>query len=282
MLVPEDMLSCCVFVGHKMADGTEVWRGTAFFVSRPGKKPGLSFRYTVTAAHVIRKIAAKGVEQVLLRCNKKGGGVHYEETKASDWLLHRDRDNCDVAVLIGAPSDEWDIKVLGEDFIVPHAALSADDISVGTDVFWIGLFTNHVGTTRNEPLVRFGRIAALPADGVQTELGRMSAYLIDGVPLGGFSGSPVYSNHGTLRAVEGVIRTANSPIVRLIGMMHGHFNIDQATVEGKAAAEDMAASSIHTGIGVVIRADDIVEMLSHPSIREAEKRLNDAAPDIAD
>ncbi len=277
MLVPNDLLSCCAFVGHKMVDGTEVWRGTAFFVGRPGKKPGLHFSYTVTAAHVIRNIIAKGIDHVLVRCNKKGGGVDYAQTNPSDWLLHQSRDNCDVAVLIGAPHDQTDIKSLSDTMIVPQSALSENDIYVGTDVFWTGLFTSHVGTTRNELLVRTGHIAALPSDGVKTPLGLMNAYLIDGIPLGGFSGSPVFSNHGTLKSVDGVIRTANSPIIRLIGMLHGHFTIDRATIEGMGAAADMEPS-IHTGIGVVIRADDIVEMLNHPAILAAEKVLNDAAP----
>ena len=108
--------------------------GTAFYVSRPGRKnPGVSFGYAVTAAHIIRNIAATGVEHVLLRCNKKGGGVDYLETKPSEWLL---QDNCDVAVLTGVPGDESDIKTLSENIIVAHAELSANDISVGTDVFW--------------------------------------------------------------------------------------------------------------------------------------------------
>jgi len=269
MIIPEDLLSCCGFVGHKMADEATIWRGTAFYVSRPGEKSGVSFRYTVTVAHVIRNIIAKGVDHVLIRCNKKGGGVGHEETKTSDWLLHPHRDNCDVAVLIGVPDDQWDIKALSDTLIVPHVALSNDDITVGSDVFWTGLFTSHVGTTRNETLVRTGHIAALPSDGVLTRLGQMSAYLIDGVPLGGFSGSPVFSNHGTIKTVEGVVCTANRPIIRLIGMLHGHFTIDQATVEGKA--ENMSPS-IHTGIGVVIRADDILEMLNLPVIREIEAR----------
>jgi len=276
MLVSEEMLSCCAFVGHKMANGTEVWRGTAFFVSRPGKKQGVSFRYTITAAHVIKGIIAKGIDHVLLRCNKKGGGVDHVVTKPSDWLLHPERDNCDVAVLIGVPDDESDIKTLSDALIIPYVELSANDINVGTAVFWTGLFTSHVGTTRNEPLVRTGHIAALPSDGVQTRLGQMNAYLIDGVPIGGFSGSPVFSNHGTLKTVEGVVRTANRPIVRLIGMMHGHFTINQSTVEGRGTADDMAPS-IHTGIGVVIRADDLVEMLNHPAIRKAEEAGNDEA-----
>lgn len=274
MLVPEEFLSCCGFVGYKMADGTEVWGGTAFYVSRHGKKSGRSFRYAVTAAHIIRDIADTGVEHVLLRCSKKGGGVDYVETKPSDWLRHPDRDNCDVAVLIGVPGDESDIKALSEDIIVQHAALSANNISVGTDVFWTGLFSHHVGTTRNEPLVRTGHIAALPSDGVQTRLGQMNAYLIDGVSLGGFSGSPVFSDHGTLKTVDGVIRTANRPIIRLIGMIHGHFEINQATGEGKGAVN--MAPSVHTGIAVVIRSDDIVEMLNHPAILEAEQNWIDA------
>ena len=104
----------------------------------------------------------------------------------------------------------------------------------------------------------------------------MNAYLIDGVSLGGFSGSPVFSNHGTLKTVDGVIQTANRPVVRLIGMIHGHFDINRATGEGKGVAGDVAPS-VHTGIAVVIRSDDIVEMLNHPAILKAEQ-LVDAAP----
>jgi hypothetical protein len=254
-----------------MADGTVVWRGTAFYVHRLGNETGMWFRYTVTAAHVIRNIIDKGIDHILLRCNKKGCGVEYVETAPSDWLLHQDRNNCDVAILIGAPdAAESDIKSLCDTMIVPHAELPADDISVGTDIFWVGLFTSHIGTTRNEPLVRTGHIAALPLDGVQTQCGKMNAYLIDGVPLGGFSGSPVFSNQGTIKTVGGKILTAKQPIIRLIGMIHGHFTINQVTVEGKGEAEDMVPS-LHTGIGVVIRSDDIMEMLSHPGICEAEK-----------
>jgi glycerol uptake facilitator-like aquaporin len=50
------------------------------------------------------------------------------------------------------------------------------------------------------------------------------------VPLGGFSGSPVFSNHGTIRTVGGAVQTADQPIIRLIGMLHGHFTISQSTV----------------------------------------------------
>jgi hypothetical protein len=183
------------------------------------------------------------------------------------------QDHCDVAVLVGAPDDQWEIRTLSHALIVPHAALSTADVDVGTDVFWIGLFTSHAGNTRNEPLVRTGRIAALPLDGVLTRLGPMTAYLIDGVPLGGFSGSPVFSNLGTLRSVGGVVQTADRPVIRLIGMLHGHFTISQSTVEGRGEADD-TAPSIHTGIGVVIRSDDIVEMLSHPAIRAVEEKLS--------
>ena len=242
MIIPEDLLSCCGFVGHKMADEATIWRGTAFYVSRPGEKSGVSFRYTVTVAHVIRNIIAKGVDHVLIRCNKKGGGVGHEETKTSDWLLHPHRDNCDVAVLIGVPDDQWDIKALSDTLIVPHVALSNDDITVGSDVFWTGLFTSHVGTTRNETLVRTGHIAALPSDGVLTRLGQMSAYLIDGVPLGGFSGSPVFSNHGTIKTVEGVVCTAKA---RAYGT---HGAGENPTIDARLEALEKNITSIHERI----------------------------------
>jgi len=276
MLIPKELLSCCGFVGHKMADGTEVWRGTAFYVSCPGGNPGLSFGYTVTAAHVIQNIIAKGVEKILVRCNTKDGGVDCLETNASDWLLNQNRNNCDVAVLMGVPGDDASVIMLNKDIISPYGQLGENEIGVGADVFWTGLFTSHVGTTRNEPLVRTGHIAALPLDGVRTQVGAMNAYLIDGIPLGGFSGAPVFSNHGTLKTVDGAIRTAKGPIIRLIGMIHGHFNIDQSTVEGRGAADDMSPS-LHTGIAVVIRSDDILEMLTHHVIVDTEKKLNDEA-----
>jgi hypothetical protein len=272
MIVPSEYLSCCAFVGFRKADGTEVWAGTAFYLSRKStSRPELSFRYTVTAAHVIRSIVNLGVDHILLRCNRVGGGVGYEETRVSDWVLHPSRTECDVAVLMGVPDEQWDIRLLEASSIVPLANLAGAEVGVGTDVFWTGLFTSHSGVVRNEPLARFGRVAAVPVDGIPTRIGNLAAYLIDGVPLGGFSGAPVFSNLGMLKVEGGTVRTANRPVIRLIGLIHGHFQMKGTGVEGVGTAEEMTPR-LHTGIAIVIRADEILEMLSLDVVREAEGR----------
>jgi len=196
--------------------------GTAFFIGRPiPARPASSFNYVVTAKHVIEGIKNLGLDKVYLRINALDGNSGWLITEFAEWHLHPDP-AVDVAVLRGGPES-------GDHRFFPLAnALTPDqfaehELGIGTEVFIVGLFANHVGERRNIPIIRVGNIAALPEEPVVTEVGALEAILIEARSIGGLSGSPVFGHLGNLRVSGGRLQTADKPIFHLIGLIHGHW-----------------------------------------------------------
>lgn len=196
MQIPDEMLKCVVFVGYRNHDGLYPLAGTAFYTERTSKVSKLTFRYLVTAKHVIDGIRDKFADKVCLRVNLKTGKAIWVETNFEDWYFHPDDSEVDVAVYIDeTPSPEFDHVALSHSMFLSQAAASAwmlPEIGIGREVFLTGLFASHLGKDRNIPIVRVGNIAAMPEEKVETRFGLMDAYLIEARSLGGISGSPVF------------------------------------------------------------------------------------------
>jgi len=78
-----------------------------------------------------------------------------------------------------------------------------------------------VGTRRNYPVVRFGRVALIPDERINIAGSDAHLYLIESGSYGGNSGSPVYFYLGSDREVGSV--TVGPPILKLAGVMSGSF-----------------------------------------------------------
>ena len=91
------------------------------------------------------------------------------------------------------------------DFIhLDYNQLSANDkiikekgIIEGTQILFVGLFNYYFGLAKNNPLIRFGRIALFPNEKI--EVNRINepkklanVYLLECQSIGGFSCSPVF------------------------------------------------------------------------------------------
>jgi hypothetical protein len=115
--------------------------------------------------------------------------------------------------------DGWDHLVLPIEMSATPDQVRANEVSLGDEVFIVGLFRHHHGTRKNIPIVRVGNLAALTEEKVATKLGLLDAYLIEARSIGGLSGSPVFLNLGVVRYLDKAVKHSTSgPISLLLGL----------------------------------------------------------------
>jgi len=223
-----------------------------------------SFAYLVTAKHVIDGIRKKGSPKVLLRANFKDGQARWIETATEHWQFHPTDPSVDVAVFnaTGNPSAHLDHGVWPIDTSATRETVLREEIGLGEETVIVGLFAPHHGDARNIPIVRIGTIAAMPEETIVTNLGGIEGYLIECRSIGGLSGSPVFVNLGTTEGF-GHVPGKKRPVGRLylLGLMHGHYDAD----------------AVNMGVGIVVPADKINEVLNQESIVTLEQAARDKA-----
>ncbi len=94
-------------------------------------------------------------------------------------------------------------------------------IREGSDVFFTGLFSPFIGSQRNYPVVRFGRVALVTGEKIEWDGELMDLYLVEAGSYGGNSGSPVFFYLGSDREPGSLI--VGSPVLKLAGIMQGTF-----------------------------------------------------------
>ncbi|MGA8734945.1 MAG: hypothetical protein WB558_13580 [Terriglobales bacterium] len=224
MFIPEDILSCVVFVGYRKADKSYRMAGTAFWIVRPmADDIRENFAYLVTAKHVIEHIRDKlGLADVYLRVNLKDGTLKWTKTKLSDWVLSG---HTDVAAMqIGIPL-EWEHSGWPMGGFAEEALIRSRRVGIGSEIFVAGMFSRRLGNRKNIPTVRIGNIASIPSRSelVHTSMGDLSAYLAEARSISGISGSPVFVDiNGSLPLYRD-----RGPSFFLIGLMHGHYDVEE-------------------------------------------------------
>src|SRR4029077_13188169 len=110
------------------------------------------------------------------------------------------------------------------------------------------------GEHKNNPIVRFGRVAMLPEDRVSWRddatkaAENMRVYLIETPTYGGNSGSPVFFSLSFELVKPGNIIVAGSPLIKLAGIMMGYFN--EATPIGVIQTPTAAVPYSRQNIGI--------------------------------
>ena len=272
--IPDEIRKAVCFVAVRLAGGEFRFVGTAFLIGRPfTDDPHHGFVYTVTARHVVDGARDLGYDRLFLRGTSHAGEAIWWETKLADWLLHPAGPAADVALLRSAPEgSHFEIKVLPISMIATAEVLNSLDLGPGDEVAIVGLFTPHTGSQRNIPVVRIGNIAAVPEEPIATELGPMDAFLIEARSIGGLSGSPVLIGPPAVRKSGGNLFIGTGPDLLLLGLMHGHFDVSTK----KSSSSDRATNDearINVGIGIVVPAPRIAEILALPEVREAESAI---------
>lgn len=260
MKIPDEVRRAVAFIGYQnKANGQFVPIGTSFFLGRdPIDDSKTSPRiYTVTARHVVEGLRSKGATQLVMRLNNKADGSSFSNFSIDldNWFVHPTDGSIDVAIFERGISEEEDHLAIAFSMCATSDEIANHEVVVGDEVFISGLFTQHFGNEKNIPIVRVGNLSAMDEEKVSTiSFGSIDAYLIECRSTGGLSGSPVFLNLGITRIIKGEFKQSSAPIVRLLGLMHGHYDIKDRGSEGQPSA-------LNAGIGVVVPIEKVLEVV---------------------
>ena len=262
---PPEIKSVVAFVFVARSAGDLVPWGTAFFVGVPDSHhPERSFVYLVTAKHVVMAADQQSfLPEIYLRLNTLAGGAQTLKTpivtegKAKTVFFHPDP-TVDLAVIPWLPDQKtFDFKFLPAEMITTEKDFRELKIVEGSEVFFTGLFSPYVGTKRNYPVVRFGRVALITEEKIRFSDREAQLYLIESGSYGGNSGAPVFFFLGADR--EPGVLIVGSPVIKLAGVMSGTF-LDIQPVRIVDTANTAVAPS-NMGVAAVVPAYKLQELL---------------------
>ena len=254
MIVTDSVRKCVAFIGQRHGSDY-VLRGSVFFLGTIDENRNVVKGYAITARHVLDNIQFKTqAVEVAIRVNLVEGGVHWLHIDLNDWWVHPDP-AIDVAILEIARFDVgYDHLFWPTSECADAAYMEANEVGLGEEIFVAGLFRHHHGTRRNIPIIRVGNLACLTEEKVTTSSGDADLLLIEARSIGGLSGSPVFLNLGYSRTTQGRMVQRSHIEIRLLGMIHGHFDVKQTAIDGVAedANELAAEEKVNTGIAMVV------------------------------
>jgi len=276
MNIPSGDLNCVAFVlTERLVEGSlkKIPGATAFFVHVPSRpQSNVSWVYLVTARHVIEDADS---DVIHIRVNKTKEGFHEFPTTRDQWLTH---DTADVAAILFQPAQDeardlghrtipLDIFVSGgPDYKYegsPFGQAGGLPVSIGHEVFFLGLFVQHYGQERNLPVARFGRISRMPGlirlpRSRGTSSFETVAYLAECHSWGGHSGSPTFWLHPMVRERRQTIEIGN--FQAFLGLVSAHYEIPrEAKVVGDVVGK--IETDINAGIAVITPAEAIRQLL---------------------
>jgi hypothetical protein len=275
-------------IGHYEANGgAKTAAGTAFFIFVPeprlGENRGLV--WLVTSKHVLRQpqlpdgSQGRYFRQMTVRYNLKvprADGVQYAEQNVPvldergelQWLTDAD-ETVDLALFRVAPNQATiDARWIGSDLITTPQMLHELRVNENDEVLFTGLFTSYLGTRKNYPIVRHGKVALIPEERIPTNRNNPNVtselYLAEITSFGGNSGSPVFVRIGGLRETVGGPQLSGYRYL-LLGVMQGFFvQAIPFTVEVKEVDGVVGQNS---GIASVVPAHIISRILASPRAR---------------
>jgi hypothetical protein len=220
---------CVTFIFVKNENGQYVPNGTGFFVGVKTKQdPNLSYNYLVTAKHVLQDKNGNFYSSIGIRSNTHDGSSKLSEISMSEVIIltHSDKD-VDIALFHCTPNVEvFDYLSIPEEIITTKNSIKTLEIEEGDEVFFAGLFTSHIGQKRNQPILRFGKVALMSDEKIEWKVDDnpskfLDLYLLECQSFGGNSGSPVFFYLNSLRKPEKL--QIGSPEIYLAGVMTGSF-----------------------------------------------------------
>lgn len=272
MSVPPDIKKTVCFV-YVEKNGIEVPNGTGFFVSTQSPDKKTMHAYLVTAKHVLQSDPEKGTfqKQCVIRLSKKKGGVQKlvlpltPKGKGKNVFVHSDP-TVDIAVIPALPKPElYDFKALPLDFLTDKEDFGKLNVHEGSDVFFVGMFTPHLGEQKNYPIIRFGRVALLSNEKVRF-MGKMrDLYLLETFSFGGNSGSPVFIYLGADRQPGSL--TVGAPVLKLAGVMSGTFQKRSRVLEIPTATTEVSFDNM--GIAAVAPCYHLREIILSDDLKKA-------------
>jgi hypothetical protein len=93
---------------------------------------------------------------------------------------------------VGIDAKKFDVIAIQNELIATKETIDRFQIGEGDDVFFIGLFTHHIGTVKNQLIVRFGKVALISDEKIQSPDTLEDLYLMECESYAANSGSPVF------------------------------------------------------------------------------------------
>jgi hypothetical protein len=266
--VTDHFFGCIAFLCVEASEQTTpIPKGTAFAVSvSDSDRSDVAYCYLVTARH---NLEVAQTDRIFVRVNTDDG-FRDILTDRSRWQKH---DSADVACLLfsSAQLEQIPLSVfVGADFPYHFRFSEAGanfPVSVGTEVFFVGLFVQQPGRGWNLPIARFGHVSRMPTEPIAQSFcdGAYSfeqvAYLAECRSWGGHSGSPAFCIFHT--------KEKGAPLryIGFLGLVSGHYDIPTAVKSRNDEERFLAA--VNSGIAVVTPAESVRELLFRDDVTEA-------------
>lgn len=269
-LIDEQYRKCVTYLVANVRDATTSAMtpmpiGTALLVSVPiAQGVSASVAYAVTAQHIIDMSRRFGPLQI--RLNRADG---YEDLPAPQDRWH-EATGSDLAVaLVDRVLNSYDVRTIPRSMFATEKYIVDHLIGVGDALFFVGLFSEHPGGQRSEPIVRFGDVAMMPRENITVvtddadppSTRKIRAYLAEAHSWGGHSGSPAFVYFPPDRFM-GSVRIGGSfgTGPALLGLVQGHYDIPQKV----RFVGDMLGTGdvpVNAGIAAIIPAEEILKVL---------------------
>jgi hypothetical protein len=280
MRIPERHLDCVIYLYKSAIDATRGSDagGSGFLVSVPSEGiEGNSFLYAVTNAHVIQK----GFPVV--RLNTTDGASEHILPKQRDWLLSKEDDLAvrlvDVTQKYKVASIPFSNFVLDDKAPVKFRDIEPpmEPFAPGDEVMMLGRFIAYDRIQQNKPVVRFGRIALMPAVEIEKDNcdnadrsngGKQLSYLIECKSISGFSGSPVLVYRRNPFYPHKGPRTSDGSIAEyqnwLLGVDWCHLTVREQVYDSTSKGELLRTNQqtlANSGIAGVVPASRLRDLL---------------------
>jgi hypothetical protein len=286
---------CVVFLGYPD------WEGGANAIRCEGTGFLLQYRggfHLVTARHVAESLGDVGWAT---RVNRLDGTCALIEAENVPWVFHPDH-TVDIAIcgFMLSRAAGYDFFYVDGDILLLQAAqeASADWVEVGDICYTVGLWRLLEGKGRNLPIVHTGNIARLageepiPVQSKNQPSGRelVDGYLVEAQTLRGLSGSPVFIRPSLRLSMdarradpfgapdEKLELMAYHEQVKLLGLWQAAWDAPSDQI---MTAELGRQNTVPVGMGIVVPASKIIEVLESTVMYEKRARMKKIEDDAA-
>jgi hypothetical protein len=275
--IPDDLLTCPVFLGGQDTEKRLHYRATAFLISTPTKTSENGARYLVTARHNVLK-AQREYGNVYIRINTPDGAAIDHPIKGA-WE-YPDDDAVDIAAIPFAPPFKYAASPIPARWFLSDEVVDQRKVGIGEELVIVGLFSKHVGASRNLPIVRSGNIASMPQELLIDDASgdEFRAYLAEVRSIGGLSGSPVFvalnpfvRMHEEVGVFDGGGPDDEPDIEAfyLLGLVRGHWNTSMESDFGESESD-----RLNTGIAMVTPITEILPLLEKEAFVKHRKDID--------
>lgn len=240
------------------AESRERLGGSAFIVGRELKGGVEAFGHPVYLPYLVsnKHVVFNGSACVATVNKRDRTGTVIWDIDQNDWHAHPTDDIAVACVVNFHNGAEQAATFIQERRFVTPEFLTESKAGVGDEVFMVGRFVNHQGTTVNRPAVRFGSISMMQeVIPVRDESARILRYqesfAVEMRSRTGFSGAPV-AIYRTVATVLVDVPYEHTDFWRLLGVNYGYV-IDE---KGE-----------NTWLNGVVPAWKITEVLNLPALR---------------